>query len=525
VKQREASLLKSRFRSRTCQSVSLRRETLPRWSCSEETVELKWYNLYGHLLSYKKLHTAWLKVKANRGAGGVDRVSLSDFEASLEQNLQSLLEELKTKTYVSNPVLRRYIPKVNGKLRPLGLPTVRDKVVQQAVVDILQPLYETVFHWTSVGYRPGKGAYHAFGWIIHYLEKKYVWVYDADISGYFDNINHHLLMKILERSIADRSILDLIWRWLKAGVVENGVRSFSKAGTPQGGVISPLLANIYLNELDWALHKAGIRFIRYADDFLVFAPDEESVLRAEQLVRTVMESLKLELSAEKTKTLHLMEKEAATGRNIPEVDFLGVTVQGWFRKRNGSMGFGLKCTTEAQKGFREAIKEETPKTHTLSLQALVERLNPVIRGKAAYWGQAAKAVREYRKARGECNCSTALLAQKAERLDRYVRTRIRRCRIPTRGGSKSFRRAYMLGIIYTHERLVGAGLVYAERVIRDAAAGVAMTDRDFLEVIRTRRAKMAVSKRHLKAGDTEYWSRRAAAYARGQERLQKFESK
>lgn len=486
---------------------------------------LKWHNLYGRLLSYQRLYEAWLKVKANQGAGGVDGISLSAFESKLEENLQELFSDLKAKAYKPLPVLRRYIPKRNGKKRPLGLPSIRDKVVQQAVVDILQPLYETEFHPASVGFRPGKGAFNAFGRIIHLMEQGYVWVYDADIKGYFDCIDHRILLGIMKRRIADRSILDLIWQWLKAGVVENGVRSFSKAGSPQGGVISPLLANIYLNELDWELNRAGVQFVRYADDFLVFAKDEEGVKHGEAIVRDVMRRLKLELSAEKTNTLHLMEKRTFNGRTIPELEYLGVAIQGWFRKRDGTWSFGLRCTSDAMKAFREAIKEQTPKTHTLSLDALVKRVNPVILGKAAYWAQAAKAVQVYKSVRGQCRCATALLAQQATRLDAYVRQRIRRCRLPQRGGGKTYRRVNTLSSIYTHECFVGAGLQYAERIIWDAATGLSLTDDEHLAIIRQRRTKVASAKRQRKAGDTVYWAKRAAAYERAQKRIRKFESK
>ena len=486
---------------------------------------MKWHNLYGRLLSYRRLYEAWLRVKANRGAGGVDGVSLLAFESDLERNLQELLRDLTAKTYKPLPVLRRYIPKRNGKKRPLGLPSIRDKVVQQAVVDILQPLYETEFHPASVGFRPGKGAFNAFGRIIHMMEQGYVWVYDADIKGYFDCIDHRILLKIMKRRIADRSILNLIWQWLKAGVVENGMRSFSKAGSPQGGVVSPLLANVYLNELDWELSKAGVQFVRYADDFLVFAKDENGVKCGEAIVQEVMGRLKLDLSSEKTKTLHLMEKSQSSGRTIPELEYLGVAIQGWFRKRDGTWSFGLKCTPEAMKAFREAIKEKTPKTYTLSLAALVERVNPVILGKAAYWAQAAKAVQVYRSIKGRCRCATALLGQQTTKLDAYVRQRIRRCRLPQRGGSKTYRRVSMIQSIYTHERLIGAGLRYAERIIRDAATGLPLTDQGYLAVVRQRRDKATSVKRQSKAGDTEYWARRSAAYERAQERIRRFESK
>jgi RNA-directed DNA polymerase len=227
---------------------------------------MKWHNLYAKLLSYRRLHEAWEKVKSNGGTGGIDGVSIKGFEKNLESNLQEILKELKNKTYRPKPVKRRYILKKNGKQRPLGLPTIKDKIVQQAVVNILSPLYETVFHPASVGFRPGKGAYNAFGRIINLIENGYVWIHDADVKGYFDCIDHRLLMKMLKGKVADHSILNLVWQWLKAGVIEEGIITFSKTGTPQGGVISPLLANIYLNELDWKLHNNRMQMVRYADD-------------------------------------------------------------------------------------------------------------------------------------------------------------------------------------------------------------------------------------------------------------------
>jgi RNA-directed DNA polymerase len=485
----------------------------------------KWYNLYGQLLSYQRLYEAWLKVKSNKGAGGVDGVELSSFENKLEENLQALLSELRAKSYKPLPVLRRYIPKRNGKMRPLGLPAVRDKVVQQAAVDILQPLYEMIFHPASVGFRPGKGAFNAFGRIIKLMEQGYVWVYDADIKGYFDSIDHKILMNIMKQRIADKSILNLIWQWLKAGFVEDGMRRFTRAGSPQGGVISPLLANIYLNELDWELSNGKVQFVRYADDFLVLGKSEEEVRHGEGIVRRVMERLKLSLSAEKTKTRHLIEEYTRSGRVIPELEYLGVAIQGWFRKRDRKWSFGLKCTPEAMKAFKEAIKEITPKMHMLSLAALTEKVNPVVLGKSAYWAQAARAVHVYKSVKKQCHCSTELLGQQAAMLDSYVRQRIRRCRLPQRNGNKTYRKANALNIIYTHERLIGAGLKYAERVVRDAASGSPLSGTEYLAVIRQRREKKLAVRLKSKAGDSIYWAMQAEIRQRNQERLKKFESK
>lgn len=485
---------------------------------------MKWHNLYGQLLSYQRLYQAWLKVEANHGVGGVDGVSLVAFGDQLEDNLRLLLHQLRTKTYRPLPVLRRYIPKANGKQRPLGLPAIRDKVVQQAVVDILQPLYETVFHPASVGFRPHKGAFNAFGRIIHWMEQGYNWVYDADIQGYFDAIDHRLLLRLLNRQIADRSLLDLVWQWLKAGVVEKGVRTVAKAGSPQGGVISPLLANVYLHELDSELEQAGIPLVRYADDFLVFAKDAAGAQRGQMVVEAVMRRLKLTLAPEKTQTTHLREYSSSAGRTIPELEYLGVVIQGWFRKRDGTWGFGFKCSPSALKAYRMAIKAETPKTHTLSLESLIDRVNPIILGKAAYWAQAARAVQTYRAIRGECHCATALMRQQTMQLDAYVRQRLRRIRLPQRGGTKTYRRVAMLHAIYTHERLIGAQLRYAERVVQDAATGLPMTDAEYLALIRQRRDKETQRKRHAKAGNSTYWERRAAAAARARQRVLSFES-
>lgn len=256
-----------------------------------------------------------------------------------------------------------------------------------------------------------------------------------------------------------------------------------------------------------------MQFVRYADDFLVLAKDEAGVKHGERIVRDVMDKLKLNVSEEKTKTHHLIEKRTPERREIPELEYLGVAIQGWFRKKDGKWSFGVKCTPEAMKAFKEAIKEITPKTHTLSLAALVERVNPVILGKAAYWTQAAKAVQVYRSIKKQCHCSTELLGQQAALLDSYVRQRIRRCRLPQRRGSKTYRRANALNVIYSHERLVGAGLKYAERVVRDAATGSSLPDAKYLAVIRQRREKKLMVKLKSKARQ------------KNQERQKKSESK
>ena len=261
-----------------------------------EALKLKWHSLYGQILQDRKIAEAWKQVKANHGSGGIDGVSVEEFTKHEEENLEELLNELKRKEYKPTPVRRVYIPKKNGKKRPLGIPIIKDRIVQQVLYNILSPKYENgIFHNWSVGYRPRRGADSAMQVIIKNIEEGRNWIYDCDIKGFFDNIPHKKLMKVLNKCIADGTVLDLIWSWLKAGYMEEGKHLPTISGTPQGGVISPLLANIYLNELDWKLHEAKIHFVRYADDFLLFAESEQEIERAGTVAREVISSLGLEI--------------------------------------------------------------------------------------------------------------------------------------------------------------------------------------------------------------------------------------
>lgn len=231
-----------------------------------EPLKLKLFSVYGQLLNTKILKEAWKKVKANRGSGGIDGETIKEFEKEEDKHIEEILQSLKDRTYKPSAVRRVYIPKKNGKMRPLGIPTVRDRIVQQALVMRLEPFFEEkVFHDSSCGFRPNRDAELAIKKVMWNLEMGYVYIYDFDIKGYFDNIPHKKLMKVLNKYISDGTVLDMIWKSLKAGYMEDNILYETPKGQIQGGVASPLIANIYLNELDWELDKAGHRFVRYAD--------------------------------------------------------------------------------------------------------------------------------------------------------------------------------------------------------------------------------------------------------------------
>ena len=238
--------------------------------------KVKFHSLTGRI-TLPLMHKAFRAVKRNRGAPGIDKVSVQMFENQLEQNLDALMRELKSGEYRPLPLRRLYIPKGPGstKLRPLGIPVVRDRVAQEVVRLLLAPIFEPQFHPASFGFIPNRNCHQALERVLELHRQGYTVVLDADIQGFFDNLSHKIIMDAVREEVADGNILNLVERFLTAGVVEEGDFRSTLIGTPQGGVISPLLANIVLNKLDWKLEAAGYRFARYADDFVVLCQTHE----------------------------------------------------------------------------------------------------------------------------------------------------------------------------------------------------------------------------------------------------------
>lgn len=383
-----------------------------------QELKFKMHSIYGQMLVERKLMIAWEQVKGNKGSGGIDGVTIESYKNNEEENIKKLLERLKEKTYKPTPVRRVYIPKKNGKMRPLGIPTIEDRIVQQSVVNVMNPKFENeIFHKWSCGYREGLGAERVLQIILWNLETGYNHVYDCDIKGFFDNIPHKNLMRVLTKYIADGTVLNMIWKWLKAGYMEDKNYHDTNTGTPQGGVISPLLANIYLNELDWELEKEGIRFVRYADDFLLFTKTEEEIKKAGKVAQKVIESLGLEVSMEKTKFVDF---------NKDDFNFIGFTFEHWRNRRNGGGEYFLVKPTEVSlKDYKSKIKAKTVKSWTLSKEAWLEQVNPIIRGKVNYYLNVHRAIEANKKYGQQSRCFIKAIGKQLHEIDAYIRRRLR----------------------------------------------------------------------------------------------------
>ena len=372
--------------------------------------DLRLHDLYHLLHDADWLRRAYEHVARNKGSrtAGCDGLTMAAFEQDLEGNLRRLSEDLKARTFRPHPVRRVYIPKANGKLRPLGIPSVRDRIVQEALRMVMEPIFEVEFYRNSFGFRPNRSTMDALAWVTTCMNAslRYYWVIEGDIRSYFDTINHEILMKLLRRRIRDRRLLGLVWRFLRAGVMEEKLFKTTDQGTPQGGIVSPLLANVYLHELDmflarWAdlprSDKEGRRqrgrgnfvHVRYADDFVVMTNGcrKEAEAMREAIFEFLSRKLKLTVSTEKTKITHVDDG----------FEFLGYEV------RRDTVGSGQKAPKlfmpqEAVTEARHTILRITcPSATGASVHAKFLALNMYLRGWANYYRYAYKASQTFNR--------------------------------------------------------------------------------------------------------------------------------
>ena len=370
----------------------------------------KWYSLIDKVIDPRVLKAAFAAVAKNRGSAGIDHVGVKEFRERLDREIPELVKKLRDGTYEPQKIRRVRIPKPGSKeKRPLGIPTIRDRVVQKACVFALEPIFETAFAATSFGFRPGKSAHDALDRVVGQLKAGHVWVVDADLKGYFDSIPHERLLERVGERISDGRLLELIRGFMKAGVLEDGETIQPEGGTPQGGVVSPLLANIYLDELDHLMVSRGFEMTRYADDLVVMCRTAEGASSALEAIREWVAKVGLVLHPTKTRIVNMAEPRSY-------FDFLGYRyVRNW-RDSNKIYEFVRPKSLAA---FRDRVRMFSKRLNGASLKEIIENLNRGMRGWFEYF---------YR-----------VHAHMLRDLDQWVRGRLRRI-LAHRRGRKGFGR-------------------------------------------------------------------------------------
>ena len=332
-----------------------------------ENVDRVYYTLYGRMLSEDSLNNAFKKVKSANGAPGIDGQSVKDFKNNVSHNIKQLLDELKSKTYNPLPVRRVEIDKEDGGVRLLGIPAVRDRVVQQCLKDILEPIFEPHFHPSSYGYRPKRGCHNAIAKATAFMRSYNMnWVVDMDLSKCFDMLDHNLVLESVAKRVKDGSVLKLIGTFLKCGVMSGDVFEHTKLGSPQGGVISPLLCNIYLDSFDQFMRSRGHRIVRYADDILIFKCSERGAENAREVASEFLHSnLKLKVNEGKTHITHLSRG----------VKFLGVEIFTNY----------IKIQDKKVVAFKKKVKAITKRNSGGNLASMILELNRLLRGFVNYY--------------------------------------------------------------------------------------------------------------------------------------------
>ena len=342
------------------------------------------------VLDRNNLNQAYLRVKRNKGAAGIDGLTIDELLPYLRENKGKLIAKLKDGNYKPAPVKRVEIPKPNGGIRKLGIPTVVDRMVQQAIAQVLTPIFEQIFSDNSFGFRPGRGAQDAIARVTELYNQGYRWVVDLDLKAYFDNVNHDLMMKYLQQYIDDPWILSLIRKLLTSGVMDHGLFAKSEKGTPQGGPLSPLLANIYLNELDKELTRRGHHFVCYADDCNIYVKTQRAGERVmKSITRFLERQLKVKVNPDKSKV----------GSPL-RLKFLG------FSLGVDSNGAFTRPAKEAQKQVKQALRLITKRNRGISLAKMCTEINRKMRGWIQYY-------------------SVGKMTNFIQRLDKWLRSRIR----------------------------------------------------------------------------------------------------
>jgi len=355
----------------------------------------RFYSLYDKVYRMDILEEAYRRSKSNGGACGVDGETFEDIESNGRgEYLAVLQKEIREEQYKPKSVRRVYIPKANGKKRPLGIPTVRDRIVQTAFLIILEPIFESDFTETSFGFRPKKSAHGAVREIYKYLNWGCEEIYDVDLEKYFDTVEHWKLMKLLAQRISDGKILNVIKQWLSSGYIEDNQRRQSKRGTPQGGVISPLLANVYLNPVDKAFERKGIKniskgsihIVRYADDMIILA--QKNLDKGIDLLEHYTKRLGLSINKEKTRRLNLKEDR--------KVEFLGFQFHKVTNRINKSRLILVSPSPNSQRRCREKIRKLINHKIPLKVQDQIENLNRFLMGWTNYFrlGNSSKALNQ-----------------------------------------------------------------------------------------------------------------------------------